>query len=48
MTLVENVPGATPLDDLSGLLPTHISSALQEADKGDYKPLEKFTADLIV
>ena len=26
MPLVENVPGATPIDDLSDLIPTHITT----------------------
>lgn len=26
MSLIENVPGATPIDDISGLIPTHITT----------------------
>jgi len=26
MSLIENVPGATPVDDISGLIPTHITT----------------------
>lgn len=29
MRLIENVPGATPIDDLSGLIPTHITTRQQ-------------------
>ncbi len=29
MPLIENIPGATPLDDLSGLIPTHITTRQQ-------------------
>jgi len=36
-----------PLIEESDIRKEYIS-ALQEADKGNYKPLEKFTADLIV